>query len=196
MSQRGGGQSADRARLAERWLTEHGDALYRFALRRLGHSDEAEDAVQEALLAALQAVDSYRHEAAERTWLIGILLNKVRDVLRRRQRERARLAELEASAGGTEACFAGGQWRTRQTAWSRDVADAFASAEFRAFYFACVDDLPEALRTAYCLRELDGLESSEVCEILGVTQTNLWTLVHRAKLVLRARLAPWFEAEA
>lgn len=181
---------------AQRWLTEHGDALYAFALRRLSRSEDAEDAVQEALLGALQNADSdrqagFREEAAERTWLIGILRHKIYDILRKRRGEQDRLDKLLAQANETAECFSGGYWKERQSQWELSADQLLASAEFRAFFQSCLDELPESLRVVYCLREIDQLDSESVCEILGVTKTNLWTLTHRAKLELRRRISNW-----
>ena len=65
-------QSPTRSDPAE-WVDRHGDAMYAYALRRLGRGDEAEDAVQDALLAAVSAKNRFEGRSAERTWLIGIL---------------------------------------------------------------------------------------------------------------------------
>ena len=54
---------------SERWLEEHGDALFRYALMRLPDREAAEDVVQETFLAALKARESYSGQASERTWL-------------------------------------------------------------------------------------------------------------------------------
>jgi RNA polymerase sigma factor (sigma-70 family) len=73
---------------AARWVDEHGDALYRYALGRVGRADVAEDLVQETFLAALRAAGSFAGRSSERTWLTGILKNKLIDRLRREGRSR------------------------------------------------------------------------------------------------------------
>ncbi|MHC4945232.1 MAG: RNA polymerase sigma factor, partial [Planctomycetota bacterium] len=70
------------------WVDEHGDALYRFAITRLKDPEAAEEIVQETFLAALKAKDSFKGRSSERTWLIGILKNKVIDHFRKMSRER------------------------------------------------------------------------------------------------------------
>jgi RNA polymerase sigma-70 factor (ECF subfamily) len=70
-----------------RWLQEYGDALFRYALRRLHNVAQAEDAVQETLLAAFQARASYSGRASEKTWLTGILKHKIIDFIRKQVRE-------------------------------------------------------------------------------------------------------------
>lgn len=182
----------DEAR-AQRWLDEHGDALYGFAMRRLGRPEDSEDAVQETLLGALQGQTSFRQAAAERTWLIGILRHKIYDILRKRRSDQGRLDKLLEQAGETAECFSGGFWRERQNQWAVSADQLMASAEFRTYFQRCIDDLPESLRLVYCLREIDGLDSETVCDILGVTKTNLWTLTHRAKLELRRRVTEWLQ---
>jgi len=183
---------------ATRWLAEHGDVLYGFALRRLNQTADAEDAVQETLLGALQSTDAerqagFRQAAAERTWLIGILRHKIYDILRKRRSEQGRIESLRAQASETAECFSGGYWRERQNQWALSADQLWASAEFRDFYQRCLDELPESLRLVYCLREIDGLDSETICEVMGITKTNLWTLTHRAKLELRRRISEWLE---
>src|SRR5690349_10462002 len=69
------------------WVDEHGDYLFRYALIRLRDQERAEDAVQEALLAALQHLDSYSGRSTERTWLTGILKHKIIDQIRKACKE-------------------------------------------------------------------------------------------------------------
>lgn len=63
----------------EHWLDAHGDALFRFALRRVQNESTAEDLVQETLLAAWSALERRSGESSERTWLVGILKHKIVD---------------------------------------------------------------------------------------------------------------------
>ena len=71
----------------ERWVDEHGDHLFRYAIVRLRDESLAEDAVQETLLSAIQSLGSYSGRSAERTWLIGILKHKIIDHFRKHSRE-------------------------------------------------------------------------------------------------------------
>ncbi|MGA2245491.1 MAG: sigma factor [Verrucomicrobiota bacterium] len=71
----------------ERWVDEHGDYLFKFALMRLRDPQKAEDAVQETFLAALKGGQSFAGRSAEKSWLVGILKNKVCDHFRKTARE-------------------------------------------------------------------------------------------------------------
>lgn len=187
-------RSTSRVASAEGWLDEHGDALFRFAVLRVGQREIAEDLVQETLVAALKARDSFAGASSERTWLIGILKRKVVDVFRRR----ARSGGIdEAVGGGDEAAFdQGGLWAVKVPRWSGSPESLLRDAEFREVLADCMAGLPDQLRAAITLRELDGLASEDVCKVLDVSPTNLWTLVHRARNRLRDCLtARWFKGE-
>ncbi|HMD53885.1 MAG TPA: sigma factor, partial [Phycisphaerae bacterium] len=71
----------------ERWVDEHGDYLFKFALARLRDPTKAEDAVQETFLAALKGGKSFQGRSAEKSWLVGILKNKICDHFRKSKRE-------------------------------------------------------------------------------------------------------------
>ena len=70
-----------------RWLDDHGDYLFKYAVFRLRDNTAAEDAVQETFLAALKAYKEFQGRASERTWLVGILKHKIVDHFRRAMRE-------------------------------------------------------------------------------------------------------------
>ncbi len=178
--------STDARGRVESWLAAYGDALYAFALQRLGQSQDAEDAVQEALLAAMRSAEHFRGDSTERTWLTGILLHKVQDLLRKRARESAWKERVADELAAESPMFRGGFFRERPIDWDRGLPEhALQSAELRSFLLKEIERLPPAMRAAFCLRELDDVSTEEVCQVLGVTATNLWTLVHRAKVRLR-----------
>src|SRR5262245_47502354 len=71
----------------ERWVEEHGDYLFKFALVRLRDTAKAEDTVQETFLAALKGARSFAGRSAEKSWLVGILKHKILDHFRKASRE-------------------------------------------------------------------------------------------------------------
>ena len=93
------------------WVDQHGDALFRFAVARLRDRDAAEEVVQETFLAALRARDRFTGASTERTWLVGILKNKVVDRIRRSVRDRS-ASEIAAADEVTDAVFDRGFWRS------------------------------------------------------------------------------------
>jgi RNA polymerase sigma-70 factor (ECF subfamily) len=176
-------------------VDEHGDYLYRLALARTGRTEAAEDLVQETLLAALRYAGTYAGRSSERTWLTAILKNKYIDQLRRQRR-----APFAADAAGTDSWLEGlydrsGHWRSPPGAWGTDPAALLESREFWDAFEACRRALPERLREVLSLRLLDEAPAAEICKALDITATNLWTLLHRARVRLwqcldRRGLAP------
>lgn len=161
-------------------------------MMRISSAELAEDAVQEALLAALAGRSTFDGRSTERTWLIGILRFKLIDLLRKRQKDRERTIPAESES---ESLFDDGIWIRRPKNWDA-AGQQLESEEFRRILDECIAALPSPMREAFCLRVLDEMPSDEVCKCLDVSATNLWTLVHRAKLRLRSCLGRrWFEDE-
>lgn len=165
--------------------------LMRVAHSRLNDPDAAEDAVQEALVAACASGPAFVGRSTLRTWVTGILLHKITDVFRGRAREDR--ITFEAPAEGADPDFdEQGQWRAPVSAWS-DPERALECSRFRAAFDRCLAGLPEMQSRAFVMREVKGMDSAEICRALGVTPANLWVLLHRARLGLRRGLdREWF----
>lgn len=176
------------------WLDQHGDALYRFALMRVQAPAVAEDLVQETLLAALRARSGFAGEAAERTWLVAILKNKIVDHFRRGSRE-APLPDTDDPDAAIDALFrsdSNNHWLRPPMAWA-DPEQSLEQADFWRVFQACLDGLPTRQAQAFTLTEVDGLPTDELCKALGITSSNVWVLLHRARLRLRECLEQhWF----
>lgn len=166
------------------WVDDHGDALYRYALMRTRNPTIAEETVQEALLAALKARDRYSGESTERTWLIGILKHKIVDYVRREARRSVQQvpepADLELDVFRQS-----GLWKRAPQPWKKLAPSRLDTAEFWASLESCLSKLPQIYADAFWLREVDGMSAEEVCEVLSITATNLWSRVHRARILLR-----------
>ncbi|MFO7542172.1 MAG: sigma-70 family RNA polymerase sigma factor [Thiobacillus sp.] len=169
---------------ADTWLAEHGDYLFRVARRQL-HSDElAEDAVQDTLLAALTAWVRYTGDANPRTWLTGILKHKIVDTIRRQVRE----VSLPRDPDGEEAVDLlfreDGHWAEPLRSWGNPQTEA-ELGQLRRTLDECADRLKPLMGQVFSLREAAGMETDEICKALGITPTNCWVLLHRARLFMR-----------
>jgi RNA polymerase sigma-70 factor (TIGR02943 family) len=184
----------------ERWVDEHGDYLFKFALSRLRDETRAEDAVQETFVAALKNQGrDFQGRSSERSWLVGILKNKIYDQFRRASRETS-FADLEfyTEEEGerfiNEGLGAGG-WRSGQgpQEWAA-AGESLDNDLFWKAYRQCAGKLPEKVAAVFNLREVDGLDSKEVCALLNISESNLWVMLHRARMALRRCLEiNWFE---
>lgn len=183
----------------EHWVDRYGDCLFKYAIVRLRDSSLAEDMVQETFLAALRGRQRFEGRSAEQSWLIGILKNKIYDYYRRAGRETS-FTNLEFYADEERERFSRtglskGGWihELGPSAWSQDSVTTLANQEFWKTLHDCTSKLPHTIAAAFTLREMDGLETNDICEILGISPNNLWVMLHRARMALRSCLEiHWF----
>ena len=151
--------------------------LLRFASLQLRDPHAAEDAVQEALLAALAGEAAFAGRSNLRTWLTGILKHKIMDAFRERARAPLSYDDAVAADAVDHAALS-------------SAAEPEAAIDRRRALQACQGELermsPRAAR-AFLLTVL-GHETEEVCALLGISSANLWTSVHRVRRSLRRTL--------
>lgn len=176
------------------WVDLHGNYLYRFALSRLRHPDLAENMVQETFLAALTARKNFSGRSSERTWLIGILKHKIIDHLRRKYRE-IPATDLNEDQAAVDNLFDSVEHPLKfPSGWIPNPRELTQNKEFWQTLEGCIKKLPDKTAHAFTLREMDKRETREICKILKITPTNLWVMLHRARLQLRECLEiNWFE---
>ena len=149
-------------------IAEHTGYLMRYARSRVRDEHLAEEAVQETLLAALESLDGFDGRATLRTWLTGILVHKIHDGFRRD----ARKGEMPSSEPEEPI-----EWLTPDHALHvKRLCGEFADA---------VAKLPPRQKEALTMRAVDEADTDRMCRKLGVTRSNLWVLLHRARATLR-----------
>jgi RNA polymerase sigma-70 factor (TIGR02943 family) len=170
------------------WLDRYGDALYGFAVARLKRTQDAEEAVQETLLAALKSRDKFQGRSEPRTWLIGILKHQIA-----RQLQKAARAAKPADPDELDVFFTNkGKWRQPPGRWHEPTAMAERS-EFWRVLSACLTKLPARMAAVFTLRTLDEQPPDEVCRELEISTGNFWVLMHRARLrLVRCLQINWF----
>jgi len=172
------------------WVDLYGDYLLRFALMRVEGVSVAEDLVQEAFLAAIKSWKRFEGKSSVKTWLTGILKYKILDHYRKRGRE-TNFTELSSfyekeeeqhfaieKHWALDGEFSPNQWKPEQ--WSH-----VDQSEFMRQFLDCSEKLPKKVKQVFIMREVDGLESREIMERLEISQQNLWTILHRARMALR-----------
>jgi RNA polymerase sigma-70 factor (ECF subfamily) len=202
-----GGASAGPERRAGRlsdpegWVEVHGDYLFKYALLRLRDSSRAEDAVQETFLAALKGGRSFAGRSAEKSWLVGILKNKIYDYYRKASRETtftdlAFYSDEEGERFVADGASKDGWIHERgPLEWPEPGASLDREVFWRTFH-DCSNKLPKNVAAVFTLREVDGVESREICALLNISESNLWVMLHRARMALRRCLETnWFAKE-
>jgi RNA polymerase sigma-70 factor (ECF subfamily) len=183
-------------------IESHRPYLVRYALSQLRDPQLAEEAVQEALLSALESLSNFEGKSSLRTWLTSILRFKVIDLQRRAVSDRTHLEPTDFAAeagddGWLDDLFdATGHWREAPQAWSNPEA-ALEQRRFWEAFERCLDKLPAAGGRVFFKREIAGEETETICKEEGITASNCWVILHRARLSLRACLEmSWFGKEA
>ncbi len=174
----------------ERWVELHGDYLFRFAMMRLRDETQAEDAVQETFLAALKGGQSFSGRSAEKSWLVGILKNKISDYYRKASREKSFTdMEFYANEEGdrfvSQGAFKDGWLADRAPQDWPDPGASLDDAVFWQTFRNCSDKLPQKVGAVFVMREVDGVGSKEICATLNISESNLWVMLHRARMALR-----------
>jgi len=164
-------------------LKRFGPQLYRIAWQMTGDPDEAEDVLQEALIRSCDHIDDFAGLSALGTWLHRITVNTALMHLRRR-----RSAPVASPAGSDQTPAT--ELFVDMTAGPGDVV---LSSELRDRLDAAVLELPETLRLAFVLCEIEGMSTREAARALGISVSALKVRLHRARLVLRQTLAPYLQ---
>jgi RNA polymerase sigma-70 factor (ECF subfamily) len=178
------GEPAAFARLVE----SNSANVYNLALKLLGDEQEAEDVLQETFLSAFEAIDGFEGRSKLSTWLYRIAYNA--SLMRMRKRERMTTFSLDQPL--TLEDGATSSLGPVMVDWSAVPDDQLLTAEARREMDRAIAELPDTLRSAFVLRDVQGLSGAETAEILGVTVQAVKNRLHRARLQLRNRLSEYF----
>lgn|SRR5574337_1082316 len=189
-----------RADTSARDLPAQIEALRPYCLRiaylELRDRPAAEDAVQDAMLAALKNAPNFAGRSSVKTWLVTILRNKIIDSLRHKARHTAEPLDEEAELEEAEVEFnERGRWAQRPVSWGNAEAQ-LENKQFLGVLDFCLEGLPAKQGRVFMLREVFGLDADEICKTLSISSSNLWVLLYRARMALRTCLQKkWFAPE-
>ncbi|WP_027782079.1 MULTISPECIES: RNA polymerase factor sigma-70 [Burkholderia] len=167
--------------------------LLRFARMQLRDADAAEDAVQESLASAWMHADQFDGQSEHKTWVFGILRNKLIDTMRARRRT-INASALESGLDG-ESLFdrelfdASGHWAPHAAPrpWPRPDT-LLQRQQFWTLFESCLNRLPERLGQVFMMREFLELEMPAICDELALTANHCSVLLYRARTHLRTCL--------
>jgi RNA polymerase sigma-70 factor (ECF subfamily) len=170
--------------------------LLKYAQLQLRNSAWAEDAVSETLLAAIEKPQSFAGQSQLKTWLIGILKHKLIDQIRRNSREMSTTSTEDNQDLEDDLFRADGHWREAPKDWG-DPEHCLSQLDFMRVLEACVEHLPGQQGRLFMMREWLELDTDEICKELAISATNLWVMLHRARLRLRECMQlNWFNKPA
>lgn len=178
-------------------LKQYMPRLYRLAMQVTGDEQDAEDALQEGFIQACSRVDSFggRGGSSLGTWLYRIVLNSALMHLRKRKSGTISISQ------GSEQGEAEGRGRSEGA--DLDLPDPLASPgeqllsrELRETIDRAILQLPDSLRTAFVLRDVEGLSTAEAAAMLDIGESALKVRLHRARTALRESLTPYLQGLA
>lgn len=180
------------------WLKSYGDYLFSYCMLRVNHRETAEDLVQETLISAFRARDTFRGDSTESTWLVTILKNKIIDHYRKKDV----MKDAEEYLASTDSDFSkhffsdeGGHWLRDAVpqVWDAAADSGLEQSEFNEVLQACVHKMPAKLAPVFIAKFFDDEDSETICKVHNITPSNYWVIIHRAKLLMRACLEKrWF----
>ncbi|SDL37434.1 RNA polymerase sigma-70 factor, ECF subfamily [Franzmannia pantelleriensis] len=162
--------------------------LLSFARLQLRDNALAEDAVQDALMAAIEKDTSFAGRSGYETWVFGILKYKILDLMRYQKRQgRLQPFDDDSDDDAIDRQFQhNGRWQenARPASWG-EPDQVFENENFWHVFDACMITLPDNTARVFSLRELMGLTTEEICRELDIKENNCWVILHRARLKLR-----------
>ncbi|MEO8132829.1 MAG: sigma-70 family RNA polymerase sigma factor [Betaproteobacteria bacterium] len=165
----------------------HRAYLLRVARQKLRAPDEAEDVVQDALIAAWNGRAGFRGQSSLRTWLVGILCHKVVDLVRARQRRPTVSYDDVAGFAGDDDHGAGAGIPFRGS--SEGVAVAYERRRLCEQVLTELEAFSPKAAQIFVLREIEGEDTQTICRRLRLSSTNCYVLLHRARQFLHERFA-------
>jgi RNA polymerase sigma-70 factor (ECF subfamily) len=200
----GNGELVERLRRGDESAFRELVARFDSGLRRMARlyvgEPAADDVVQDTWVAVIRGIDRFEGRSSLKTWVFGILVN----VARRRAEREGRTVPFASLGSGPDGWngtvdlsrlhnpdLGEGYWPSAPT-WARDPADAAVASEAQGVVLGAIEQISPAQREVLTLRDLEGWSGPEVCDLLGISEVNQRTLLHRARVAVRQALEEYF----
>lgn len=187
------------------WVDEFSDEFFRFAVGRVKDHAVAEDLVQDTFLSALKSLPNFRGDCPEKSWLYNILRNKIIDHFRKKTNQELKHSSSDNESQNEDTFLNrffhhsgkhSEHWMSdaNPKKWAVSADSIMEDKEFMEFLMLCLSYLPETWSKVFSLKNIEDYSTKEICKELAITPSNLWTIIHRAKLQLRSCLEKnWLE---
>jgi RNA polymerase sigma-70 factor (ECF subfamily) len=167
-------------------VARHHSTMMRLARSLVSSSAVAEEVVQDTWLGVLRGIDGFEERSTFRTWMLRILVNRARST---GVREHRSVAIADAGPAVDRARFdASGAWMSPPQHWIEDSEDRLLAESLAERIGTALDELPPRQREVVVLRDVDGLDSREVCAVLEISEANQRVMLHRGRSRLRQAL--------
>jgi RNA polymerase sigma-70 factor (ECF subfamily) len=175
----------------EKIFHEYAPRVYHLARRLLSNAADAEDVTQDVFVQVLRKLPTFRGEAAFSTWLYRVTVNAA--LAYRRKRAMRQMARLPESL---EDFSEDSRHRAPVRSWMKEPSQEALDQETHRQIEGALAGLPEIYRAVDVLADVDELSAPEIAVLLGLTVAAVKSRLHRARLLMRTALAPYFEEQA
>jgi len=182
-------QASDKQVIFKRYVNDHSDVLFNYAVHHGFDVHNAKDLVQETFISAWRNIDGFNEKASVRNWLFVIMKNKIVDHYRKVANNIV-IESIEADHHDHTFFDEHDHWRAgmHPKEWSVNFVSKTEANDFQRIFETCNSKLKEIQSAVFVKKYVDGLNSEEICKELGITTSNYWVILHRAKVQLRACL--------
>lgn len=184
-------------------VNQHHGALIRMAMGYVADREVAEEVVQDTWMAVIESLNRFEGRSSLRTWIFGILIHKAKDRGVREKRHTTFSAFESYDDDSEEAIDPSrfqqsgdwaGHWAFPPQPWDDQTPEKLlASQQAINAMNKTIDELPATLKDVLVLRDIEGVDSHEVCELLKITETNLYVRLHRARERVRQAMETYLE---
>jgi len=174
-----------------KWIDLYSDYLFNYTISRVNDREIAKDLVQDTFFAGLKSMQNFKGEASERTWLISILKRKIIDYYRKINSNKGK-AEVRINYNTDEN---EGDWLEERVAdsYEKNMEDTMVNSELEDAIYNCLGKLPEKQASVFKMKTILGYETEVICNELNITPSNLWVIIHRARVAMAECMGKnWF----
>ncbi len=166
----------------QKWIELYSDYLFNYTITRVNDREIAKDLIQDTFFAGLKSMKNFKGEASERTWLISILKRKIIDYYRKINSKKGK-AEVRMSYFSDDQ---EGDWLEERVEDENylNAQESMENSELGDAIYSCLDKLPEKQATIFKMKTILGQETETICNELDITPSNLWVILHRARVQL------------
>lgn len=184
-------------------VTRHHSALIRMAMGYVADREVAEEVVQDTWMAVIEGLDRFQGRSSLRTWIFGIMIHKAKDRGVREKRHTNFSSFESIDDDGDEAIDPSrfhqsgewtGHWAFPPQPWDDQTPEKLlASQQAVNAMNKAIEALPQTLKDVLILRDVEGVDAKEACEILKISETNLYVRLHRARERVRQAVEAYLE---
>ncbi|MEJ5146674.1 sigma-70 family RNA polymerase sigma factor [Sphingobacterium kitahiroshimense] len=173
-----------------RWIDQYSVPLLKRAMYLVSDKEDAEDLVQDVFINAFESYTNFKGNSSPLTWLMRILKNKVADFYRKKYRHNDQIS-LDYFFDES------GSWKSDDILYEwNEEQNLLDDKEFHIALEECLEGLPLKWKIPVKLYYLEEKKAAIVCQETGITTTNLWKILQRSRLQLRACLENnWFNTQ-